>query len=111
MDFLKSTFSTKTGIFGIIAIIGGLIGFIPAIGLGVNMELVMLGIAMLTLRHTLYKQDINKLDPVLDRILGDKISGMAQELLITLLEAKDETTVREVKERTTEGRVDKAAVE
>ena len=98
MEFLKATFTTKTGIFGVIAIVAGLVGLIPAVGLGVNPELMMLGIAMLTLRHTLYKQDVNKLDPVLDRLLGDKLSGLSQELLISLLEAKDEATVAEVRE-------------
>lgn len=96
---LRSTFTSKTGIFGILAIVAGLVGLIPAVGLGINIELVTLGIAMVTIRHAIYKQDIYKLDPVLDRLLGDKLSGTAQELLISLLEAQDEETVAEVRAR------------
>lgn len=99
MGFIKSTFSTKTGIFGLVAIIAGLVGLIPAVGLGFNAELVMLGIAMITLRHTLYKQDIYKLDPVLDRMFGDRLSSVSQELLIELLEAKDDETVAKIREK------------
>ncbi len=97
MSFLKATFSTKTGIFGVIAIAAGLVQLLPMFGSSANVELIMLGIAMLTLRHTLYKQDVNKLDLVLDKLLGDKLSGVTQDLLIALLEAKDGATVGEVK--------------
>lgn len=97
--FFASTFTSKTGIFGVITLLAGLAGFIPGIGIGINVELVSLGVAMMTIRHTLYKQDVQKLDPVLDDVLGDRLSGVAQELLISVLEAEDNETVAEVKRR------------
>ena len=97
--FMASTFQSKTGIFGIITIILGIATMLPMFGGGVNLELISLGVAMLTIRHTLYKQDVARLDPVLDSILGDRLSGVSQELLVALLEARDEETVAEIKAR------------
>jgi len=96
-SFMDATIKSKTGIFGVITIVAGLAGLIPAIGGGVSLELISLGIAMLTIRHAIYKQDIQKLDPVLDKMLGDKMSGVTQDLLIKLLEAKDEEEIKAIK--------------
>lgn len=95
--FIESTLKSKTGIFGIITIVLGLVGLIPVVGGGVSFELISLGIAMITLRHAIYKQDVQRLDPVLDRMLGDQMSGITQEILIKLLEAKDEEEIKSVK--------------
>mgnify|MGYP000754045787 CR=1 FL=1 len=89
MGFLKDVGMTKTGIVGILSILASLAGFIPVVGTGLNPELLMLGVGLLTMRHTLYKQDIRQLDPVLDKLVGDKISGVSQDLLIKLLEAEE----------------------
>lgn len=97
--FMTSTFQSKTGIFGVITIVAGLVGLIPMVGGGVNLELISLGVAMLTIRHTLYKQDVQRLDPVLDKLLGDQLSGVTQELLVSVLNARDEETVGELKRK------------
>jgi len=91
MGFLKDVGLTKTGIVGFISIALSLVGLIPAVGVAFNPELLMLGVGLITMRHTLYKQDIEKLDPVLDEVLGDRMSGISQDLLIKLLDAQEKT--------------------
>jgi hypothetical protein len=52
----------------------------------------------MTIRHTLYKQDITRLDETLDKVLGDKLSGITQDVLIKLLDAKDKEEAGDKKE-------------
>ena len=98
MGFLTQVGLTKTGIVGILSILASVIGLIPSVGTGFNPELLALGIGLMTIRHTLYKQDITRLDETLDKVLGDKLSGITQDVLIKLLDAKDKEEAGDKKE-------------
>jgi len=89
MGFLKEIGLTKTGIVGLLTILASLAGMVPVIGTGFNPELLSIGVGLLTIRHTLYKQDVHRLDPVLDSLMGDRLSGISQDVLIKLLDAKE----------------------
>jgi len=95
MGFLKEIGLTKTGIVGILTVLASLAGMVPAIGTGFNPELLSIGIGLLTIRHTLYKQDIKRLDPMLDNLMGDRLSGISQDVLIQLLGAKEKDAQEE----------------
>jgi len=98
MGFLKDIGLTKTGIVGILTILASLAGMVPALGTGFNPELFMLGFGLLTIRHTLYKQDIRRLDSTLDELMGDRLSGISQDVLIKLLDAQEKEGSESTKE-------------
>lgn len=89
MGFLRAIVTTKTGVVGLLAALASLAGLLPFIDLGFNPELLVLGIGLMTIRHTLYKQDIRQFDPILDKLLGDRLSGISQDVLIELLDAQE----------------------